>query len=209
MAALRIGVLALQGAFAEHMDTLSKFPDVQPSLIKTTADLAGLDGIIIPGGESTVIGKQLAASDLGDEIRAFSQQQKKPIFGTCAGFILLADEITKTTSTGIKSQKEGGQYILGGMSVEIERNFFGRQINSFEAQVDSEILGAEPFHAVFIRAPAVLAVHGDAQVLASVEHAGKTVVVAVRQHNFLGTSFHPELTTDNRWHQYFVQMVRE
>jgi phosphoribosylaminoimidazole-succinocarboxamide synthase len=209
MAGIKIGVLALQGAFAEHVDLLSKFPHVTASLIKTTADLDGVDGIIIPGGESTVIGKQLAASDLGDKIRAFSQQEKKPIFGTCAGFILLADEITKTTSTGIKSQKEGGQYVLGGMSVEIERNFFGRQINSFEAQVDSDILGVEPFHAVFIRAPAVMSVHGDAQVLASVEHAGKQIVVAVRQHNFLGTSFHPELTTDMRWHHYFVQMVRD
>lgn len=212
MSKVTIGVLALQGAFAEHIDLLNKFPNVSAKEIKQTRDMEDVDGLILPGGESTVQGKWLAASDLGATLRQFSQEQKKPTFGTCAGFILLANKIKKTSAKGILSEKEGGQYRLEGMNVEIERNYFGRQINSFEALIESQAVGAEPFHAVFIRAPAVHEdgiLSEDVEILASVEHEGKRVIVAVQENNFLGTSFHPELTTDNRWHEYFLKMVRK
>lgn len=212
MTTVTIGVLALQGAFAEHVDLLSKFPNVRAREVKTTRDMEDVDGLILPGGESTVQGKWLAASDLGTTIRDFSQSQKKPIFGTCAGFILLANKIRKTSDSGILSEKEGGQYRLGGMNVEIERNYFGRQIDSFEADVSADVIGSDPFHAVFIRAPAVHldGVYGkDCEVLATVEQSGKKVVVAVKEDNFLGISFHPELTTDHRWHEYFLKLVRQ
>lgn len=213
MSNVTIGVLALQGAFAEHIDLLRKFPNVTAKEIKQTKDMDGVDGLILPGGESTVQGKWLAASDLGETLRDFSQRQKGPTFGTCAGFILLANKIRKVSDKGLLSEKEGGQYRLEGMNVEIERNYFGRQINSFEAQIESKkVLGETPFHAVFIRAPAVHedGIYGkDVEVLASVEHEGKKLIVAVRENNFLGTSFHPELTTDNRWHAYFIDMVRK
>lgn len=211
MSTVTIGVLALQGAFAEHIDLLNKFPNVIAKTVKQSKDMEGVDGLILPGGESTVQGKWLAASDLGETLRHFSQTQRKPTFGTCAGFILLANKIKKTSERGSLSEKTGGQYRLEGMNVEIERNYFGRQINSFEATIDSEALGTEPFHAVFIRAPAVHedgVLGKDVQILATVEHAGKKVIVAARENNFLGTSFHPELTEDRRWHEYFVQMVR-
>lgn len=212
MSNVNIGVLALQGAFAEHVDLLNKFPGVTAREIRQSADMVGVDGLILPGGESTVQGKWLAASDLGETLRDFSGRQGKPTFGTCAGFILLANRIKKTSGSGARSEKEGGQYRLQGMNVEIERNYFGRQVDSFEAQVDSPILGHAPFHAVFIRAPAVHEgdVYGeDCEVLASVEHGGRKMIVAVRERNFLGTAFHPELTTDDRWHAYFVDMVRK
>lgn len=212
MSQVTIGVLALQGAFAEHIDLLNKFPNVIAKEVKQTKDMEGVDGLILPGGESTVQGKWLAASDLGDTLRQFSQVQKKPTFGTCAGFILLANKIKKTSAKGLLSEKEGGQYRLEGMNVEIERNYFGRQINSFEANIESSALGGEPFHAVFIRAPAVHedgVLGPDVEVLASVTHKGKKLIVAVRENNFLGISFHPELTTDNRWHEYFLDMVRQ
>lgn len=212
MAHVTIGVLALQGAFAEHIDLLRKFPNVTAKEIKQSKDMADVDGLILPGGESTVQGKWLAASDLGDTLRNFSQVQKKPTWGTCAGMILLANKIKKTSDQGLLSEKEGGQYRLEGMNIEIERNYFGRQINSFEANVDSPALGIDPFHAVFIRAPAVHedGVYGDkCQVLASVQHNGRKMIVAVQEENLLGTAFHPELTTDNRWHEYFVQLVRD
>lgn len=211
MSHVTIGVLALQGAFAEHVSLLNKFPNVTAKEIKQTKDMADVDGLILPGGESTVQGKWLAASDLGETLRQFSQKQEKPTFGTCAGFILLANQIKKTSAKGLLSEKEGGQYRLEGMNVEIERNYFGRQINSFEAQVESKATGDLPFHAVFIRAPAVHKngiLGKDVEVLATVTHEGKEVIVAVQEKNYLGISFHPELTEDNRWHEYFIEMVR-
>ncbi|CCG84888.1 protein of unknown function, partial [Taphrina deformans PYCC 5710] len=209
MSSITIGVLALQGAFAEHIDLLNTFPNVTGREIRRTEDVAGIDGLILPGGESTVQGKWLAASDLGETLRDLTGRRGVPVFGTCAGFILLADRLRKTSAGGLLSEKEGGQYRLGGMAVEIERNYFGRQVDSFEAEMESAVLGRDPFHAVFIRAPAVHedGVYGeDCEVLATVRHGGRKMVVAVRQRNFLGTSFHPELTTDNRWHEYFIDM---
>lgn len=205
-----IGVLALQGAFAEHLDVLNSFGHVEARLVKTVADMDGLDGLIIPGGESTVIGKQLAASGLGEAIRDFSGRQQRPVFGTCAGFILLANSLRESSQRGTRSLKEGGQYTIGGMDLDLERNYFGRQINSFEASVDSDVVGTEPFHAVFIRAPAVHKTLSDSvRVLASVTHNGQKMIVAAQQGNLLGTAFHPELTTDKRWHAYFIKMVRQ
>ena len=207
---VRIGVLALQGAFAEHLDVLSSFDHVDARLVKTVADMDGLDGLVIPGGESTVIGKQLAASGLGELVREFAHRQHKPVFGTCAGFILLANSLRESSDRGTRALKEGGQYTIGGMDVDLERNYFGRQINSFEASVESDIVGKEPFHAVFIRAPAVHKVLSDeVQILATVTHNDRKMIVAAQQGNMLGTAFHPELTTDRRWHTYFVKMVSD
>lgn len=210
MSTVIIGVLALQGAFAEHITSLRKFDNVIAKEIRTTADMQDVDALILPGGESTVQGKWLAASDLGQTIRDFCQKQRRPTWGTCAGMILLANRIKKVSDRGLLSEKEGGQYRIEGMNIEIERNYFGRQINSFEAHIESKAIGNDPFHAVFIRAPAVHedGVYGkDVEVLASVEHEGRRMIVAVQEHNLLGTAFHPELTTDNRWHEYFVQLV--
>ncbi|BFZ54033.1 Bifunctional purine biosynthetic protein ade1 [Savitreella phatthalungensis] len=199
----RVGVLALQGAFAEHVAVLEEFQDIKALEVRTIEELSGLDGLIIPGGESTVIGKQLQASGLGVAIKRLIQQGT-PVYGTCAGLILLSNSLRAV------SGKQGGQYLIGGLDVDLERNYFGRQINSFEAQVDTECLGSEPFHAVFIRAPAIHGLLSDqVHTLATIEHNARRVIVAVRQGNLIGTAFHPELTKDKRWHEYFLRLVRE
>jgi 5'-phosphate synthase pdxT subunit len=189
---LRIGVLALQGAFIEHQNALEQL-GAQTHQVRLPEQLAGLDGLVIPGGESTTIGKLAHDYGLIDPLREFARE--KPTWGTCAGLIFLAKDI------GIDSQP-----ILGLMDVRVNRNAFGRQRDSFET--DLHIKGiendAEPFHAVFIRAPIVQHAGDSVTVLAQIDNGP---VVAVRQQHMLGTSFHPELTDDLRVHQYFYDMV--
>ncbi len=184
-----IGVLALQGAFIEHVKILRRL-GAETREVRLPADLDGLDGLIIPGGESTTIGKLAVTFGLIEPLRAFAQQH--PTWGTCAGMIFLAKDI------GMDRQP-----ILGVMDITVNRNAFGRQVDSFEVNLPIKGLGDVPFPAVFIRAPIVTAVAGDVQVLAALEDGR---IVAAQSGHLLATAFHPELTNDDRLHAYFLSM---
>lgn len=187
-----VGVLALQGAVREHLELLRRCgTSVMP--VKKPSDLAVLDGLIIPGGESTTIGKLLVKYDFVDPICQISKAGI-PIFGTCAGLILLAKRIT-----------EGSQSLLELMDIEARRNAFGRQRESFEADLSIPDLGEKPFRAVFIRAPWIESVGNGVKVMA--EFNGKAVMA--RQNSLLVAAFHPELTDDTRVHRYFLEMIKE
>ena len=186
---MNVGVLALQGAFIEHEKTLRGL-GANPVEVRLPQQLDHLDALIIPGGESTTIGKLAVAFDLLEPLRAFAAE--KPTWGTCAGMIMLAKDIGRS------------QPLLGVMDIAVNRNAFGRQVDSFETDLDVPVLGPEPFHAVFIRAPLVIDVKNDARVLARLEDGG---IVAVRQGHLLATAFHPELTPDDRFHRYFLERV--
>lgn len=185
-----IGVLALQGAFIEHQKTLKSL-GVETVQVRLPAHLDGLDGLIIPGGESTTIGKLATDYGLMEPLRDFAAS--KPTWGTCAGMIFLAKDL------GADQQP-----ILGLMDVSVNRNAFGRQIDSFEAPLDIAGLDGGPYHAVFIRAPVVTQVSGTVEVLARLDDER---IVAVRQGHLLSTAFHPELTHDDRLHRLFLTMV--
>ena len=187
---MKIGVLALQGAVTEHIRMLSAL-GVEAVTVRLPAELEGLDALIIPGGESTTISKLLVDYRLMEPIRRLGQKGF-PIFGTCAGLVLLAKKV-------LDSKFEP----LGMMDIEVKRNAFGRQVDSFEADLKIPALHDGNFHAVFIRAPLVEKVEGDVEVLCQLK--GKPV--AVRQGNLLGCAFHPELTDDLRLHKYFLDMV--
>ena len=188
-----IGVLALQGAFIEHQKMLEEV-GAQTLQIRRAEQLDQLDGLIIPGGESTTIGKLAIAYHLMEPLQRFVAQ--KPTWGTCAGLIFLAKDI------GIDAQP-----ILGVLDVCVDRNAFGRQIDSFETDLMiSGLEGEQPFPAVFIRAPLVREAQPGVQILAQLRDG---TIVAVRQGHLLGTSFHPELTNDLRLHRYFYDMVSE
>jgi len=187
---MRIGVLALQGAFIEHEKMLQSL-GAEASEVRMPSQLEGLDGLIIPGGESTTIGKLATEYGLIEPLRAFAQN--KPTWGTCAGMIFLARDI------GIDRQP-----ILGLMNIKVNRNAFGRQIDSFEADLHIKPLGDLPFHAFFIRAPVVVDVGADVDVLAQL---GDGRIVAVQQNHLLATAFHPELTGDSRLHSYFLSLI--
>ena len=189
---MKIGVLCLQGAVREHVAALEKC-DVEVVCVKRKEQLAELDGLIIPGGESTTIGKLIDRFGLGEAIKEM-QQQGKPIYGTCAGLILLAKELCGND-----------QYLLELMDISVERNAFGRQRESFEADLPISVLGEKPYRAVFIRAPLIKERGDGVTVLATC----RGEVVAARQNNILVSSFHPELTEDVRMHQYFVDMARQ
>ncbi len=195
MKPLNIGVLALQGAFREHIEALTAL-GADAVEVRLPEQLEGLDGLIIPGGESTAIGKLAVKYGLQDAIRRFAQAGK-PLYGTCAGMILLSTDATRAGRD---------QPLLGIMNVQVERNAFGRQIDSFEADLPVPVLGDEPFPAVFIRAPRIGEVGEGVQVLARLPDG---VPVAARQGNMIVTSFHPELTDDLRFHRYFLEMVRK
>jgi 5'-phosphate synthase pdxT subunit len=191
---MKIGVLALQGSFAEHLQALARI-GVEGVDVRLPQQLDNLDGLIIPGGESTTIGKLAEAYGLMQPLRHFGQQ--RAIWGTCAGAIFLAREIHRP------------QPLLGLMDIEIERNAFGPQVNSFETELNVPVLTQvdphpQPFHAVFIRAPLIKAAHAPAQVLALLDDGR---IVAAQQDRLLATSFHPELTGDDRFHRYFAQLV--
>ena len=205
---VRVGVLALQGAFIEHEEILARI-GAEPVQVRLPHDLEGLDGLIIPGGESTTIGQVAERWGLLEPIRAFARSGH-PLWGTCAGMILLANEVVD----GVP-----GQPVLGVMDIAVRRNAFGRQVDSFEADLEVTALGEPFFHAVFIRAPMIERVGQGVEVLARLEPgpsppgklgAGKSEgdgVVAVRQGNLLATAFHPELTDDYRFHRYFLEIV--
>jgi len=187
---MKIGVLALQGAFIEHEKKLRAL-GAETIEVRLPEDLQGLDGLVIPGGESTTIGKLAVEYGLIEPLRQFAQD--KPTWGTCAGMIFLAKDI------GVDRQP-----ILGLMDIHVSRNAFGRQVDSFEVDLPVSVLGDEPLHAVFIRAPLVTQTDAGVDVLARLPDGR---IVAVQQGHLLATAFHPELTADNRLHQYFMGMV--
>ncbi|MFF9062224.1 pyridoxal 5'-phosphate synthase glutaminase subunit PdxT [Streptomyces sp. NPDC101213] len=188
-----IGVLALQGDVREHLIALAA-ADAVARPVRRPEELAEVDGLVLPGGESTTISKLAALFGVLDPLRA-RVRAGLPVYGTCAGMILLADKILDPRS---------GQETVGGIDMIVRRNAFGRQNESFEAEVDIKGVGGDPVEGVFIRAPWVESVGARVEVLA--EHEGH--IVAVRQANALATSFHPELTGDHRVHALFVDMVR-
>jgi pyridoxal 5'-phosphate synthase pdxT subunit len=202
---MKIGVLALQGDFAEHQVML-KGLGVEAVQVRLAEDLEGLSGLIIPGGESTTIGKLAEDFHLIEPLRQFGADHA--IWGTCAGAIFLSKDTHRR------------QPLLQLMDITVERNAFGRQIDSFETNLDVPCLGFEdgnhngdhngdrfvrPFHAVFIRAPLIEAVHGDTQVLSRLPDGR---IVAAQQGQWLATSFHPELTGDDRFHRYFLELSK-
>ncbi|HSM71068.1 MAG TPA: pyridoxal 5'-phosphate synthase glutaminase subunit PdxT [Anaerolineales bacterium] len=191
---MKIGVLALQGDFAEHIAMLKQL-NVETAEVRLPKHLDGLDGLIIPGGESTTIGKLAVAYDLMEPLKLFGQ--RRAIWGTCAGAIFISKDIGRD------------QPLLGLMDIKVERNAFGRQIDSFETDLDIPELKkatgtTEDYHAVFIRAPIIESVGGNATILASIPDGR---IVAAQQGHLLATSFHPELTDDTRFHEYFLSLV--
>lgn len=188
-----IGVLALQGDVREHLAALAA-ADAAAVPVRRPEELAVVDGLVIPGGESTTISKLAALFGLAEPLRA-AIRDGLPVYGTCAGLIMVADKILDPRS---------GQETFGGIDMIVRRNAFGRQNESFEAQVEVRGVPGGPVQGVFIRAPWVESVGAGAEVLA--EHGGH--IVAVRQGNVLATSFHPELTGDHRVHELFVTAVR-
>ena len=191
---MKIGVLALQGDFAEHISMLKKI-GVDTAEVRLPKHLDGLDGLIMPGGESTTFGKLAVAYGLIDPIRQFGKSHA--IWGTCAGAIFLSKDIGRD------------QPLLGLMDIKVQRNAFGRQVDSFETNLEIDELmkatGTEhPYHAVFIRAPIIESVHGNARVLSALEDGR---IVAAQEGHLLATSFHPELTDDTRFHEYFISLA--
>lgn len=210
---ITIGVLALQGAFLEHIITLQKF-NIHTIEVRTSDDTLQCDGLVLPGGESTTMANVAERWGLIEPLKQYVQQQHKPIFGTCAGLILL--------SNNIHNQKQNGQLHLGGLSITSARNFYPNgQLGSFEGYYNADILqqrygGQQQTHAVFIRAPGIIDVNtNECDILCSVprddiHNIGHQTdnVIAVRQGNILATTFHPELTKDDRWHRLFIDLVR-
>lgn len=192
---MKVGILALQGDVAEHRDMLSS-AGADPVLVKKPEQLHEVEGLIIPGGESTTIGKLLRQFQLLGPLRA-QVRSGFPVYGTCAGMILLADDVEDAGKD---------QPTIGGMDIRVRRNAFGRQRESFETDLPVPVVGEEPLHAVFIRAPVIEEVGPEVEVLAALPDGR---VVAARQDNMLVSSFHPELTGDDRLHRYFVGMVEE
>jgi len=187
----KIGVLALQGAFAEHIAIL-KTLGVDTVEARLPEELDGIDGLIIPGGESTTITKLMLNYELADKIKKLGQKGL-PIMGTCAGMIMLALKVDKNNRlpTGI-------------MDIAVKRNAFGRQVDSFEIDLGIPAIGDEPYHAIFIRAPKIEHAGPNVDILAKLPDG---TIVAVKEGNLMALAFHPELTDDNRLHQYFLDIV--
>ncbi|HMM81816.1 MAG TPA: pyridoxal 5'-phosphate synthase glutaminase subunit PdxT [Terrimesophilobacter sp.] len=191
---MRIGVLALQGDFREHLTVLRGFgADAIP--LRRASELPEIDGLVIPGGESSVMDKLSRTFGLRDPLKQ-AIASGLPVYGTCAGLIMLSTNILD----GIEGQKS-----LGGIDIDVRRNAFGSQTDSFEVDLDVPAIGAPPLHAVFIRAPVVERVGSTVTALATLDDGR---VVAVEQGSLLGTSFHPEMTEDHRFHRYFLERVR-
>jgi pyridoxal 5'-phosphate synthase pdxT subunit len=194
-----IGVLALQGDVREHLVALAR-AGAQGRPVRRPEELADLDGIVLPGGESTTMDKLMRAFGVRDPLRS-ALQAGLPAYGSCAGMILLADRVLDGSAD---------QETLGGIDMTVRRNAFGRQVASFEGEVHLDGIGKRPIHGVFIRAPWVEDVGEPVEVLARVEDgeaAGR--IVAVRQGSLLATSFHPEMTGDGRVHELFVRIVED
>ena len=193
MAGSRVGVLALQGDFREHLAVLNGLGATAVP-IRRAEELSEIDGLVIPGGESSVMDKLSRmfglAAPLTEAIAA-----GLPVYGTCAGLIMLSNTVLDSIA---------GQQSLGGFDIEVRRNAFGSQVDSFETDLDVPVLGDPPMHAVFIRAPVVESVGSGVTVLAALDDGR---MVAVEQGNLLGTSFHPEMTGDTRFHEYFLRKV--
>jgi pyridoxal 5''-phosphate synthase, glutaminase subunit Pdx2 len=188
---MKVGILALQGAVREHANSLRNC-GVEPVEIRYPEQLAEVKGLIIPGGESTTVGKLLVKYEMLEPIAEMGRKGF-PIFGTCTGLILLAREISGSD-----------QPRLGIMDITVERNAFGRQIASFETDIDIPEIGSPAFHAVFIRAPYITEVRADVRVLAKLDEK----ILFAREKNLLVAAFHPELTSDLRIHQYFIAMCQ-
>jgi 5'-phosphate synthase pdxT subunit len=187
-----IGVLALQGDFAEHIGIFQRL-GIAAREVRHPQELADLDGLVVPGGESTTVARLISEFALLEPLRERAQNGF-PLWGTCAGMIVLAQRVSELAWP-----------TLDALAIAVRRNAFGRQVDSFETDLAVPALGQQPFHAVFIRAPIVEEVGDGVEVLATLDN-GKAV--AVRQANALATAFHPELTEDDRFHRYFVDMVR-
>jgi 5'-phosphate synthase pdxT subunit len=188
---MKIGVLAAQGAFAEHIAALEQL-DTEARPVRLPGELKGVNGLIIPGGESTAISRLMAAYDLMKAIAKMAGEGL-PLFGTCAGMILLAKQVTGN-----------GTPSLGLMNIVVRRNAFGRQVDSFETALQIPALGKKAFPGVFIRAPLIESCNDGAEVLARLDNG---TIVAARQGKLLATAFHPELTSDLRFHQYFLDII--
>ena len=188
---MKIGVLASQGAFAEHIAILHQLK-VEALPVRLPRELNGLDGLIIPGGESSSISKLMLDYNLMNEVRNLAENGL-PILGTCAGMILLA---SKVSDLDVEP--------LGAMNITVRRNAFGRQIDSFEAELSMPVLGEKPFPGIFIRAPLIEQANGKVEILARLNG---DIGVAARQGKLLASAFHPELTDDLRFHQYFIDIV--
>jgi pyridoxal 5'-phosphate synthase pdxT subunit len=189
-----IGVLALQGDFREHLAVVRSL-GAEAVPIRRPEELERIGGLIIPGGESSVMDKLSRLFDLAEPLRA-AIASGLPVYGTCAGLIMIADTLEDAIP---------GQQSLGGLDVVVRRNAFGSQLDSFETDIDIPVLGEPPVHAVFIRAPVVESVGEGVTVLGTISDGR---IVAVEQGNLLGTSFHPEMTGDTRFHEYFLEKVR-
>ena len=196
-----IGVLAIQGDVREHIRSLTT-AGAEAVPVKTAQALKDVQGLVIPGGESTTMSILAIRNNLFEPLRAM-QKSGIPMYGSCAGLIMLAN----TVADGRPDQET-----IGGLDIVAQRNAFGRQVDSFEIDLDIPVLGEPDFHAVFIRAPLVASVGADVEVLATIPAAqtsdNNDRVVAVRQGNVLATSFHPEITDDVRFHKLFIDIVR-
>ena len=188
---MRVGVLALQGDFREHLFALEEC-GVNASIVRRPSELAAVDALVLPGGESTAIAKLARSFEMFDPLKS-RIASGMPVYGSCAGMILLADRVLDAAV---------GQETLGGLDITVRRNAFGSQVDSFETDLEFSGITNPPLRAVFIRAPWVESVGPAVEVLAKLEHA-----VAVRQGGLLATSFHPELTGDNRIHRFFIESV--
>jgi 5'-phosphate synthase pdxT subunit len=188
---LKIGVLAIQGDFIEHIAILTKL-GVNSQQVRLPEQLEDLDGLIIPGGESTTLSRLMSMYHLREPMTQMAQQHKA-VWGTCAGMIMMANEITEEDPSPLQL-----------MDIGVQRNAFGRQVDSFEQDLEITRLNTPPFHAIFIRAPVIIRVGDRVQVLAELPDGRP---VAVQQGNLLATSFHPELTNDTRFHQYFLDLA--
>lgn len=199
MSSPTIGVLALQGDVREHLRALTQAgADSVP--VGSVVELARVDALVIPGGESTTMSKLAIADGLMEPLRE-ARRAGMPMYGSCAGMIMLADRV---------EDARHDQETIGGIAMTVRRNAFGRQVDSFEADMAIPELGVEPFRAVFIRAPWVESVSAEVEVIARVSRGGdEGTIVAVRQGPLMATAFHPELTGDVRVHEMFVEMVRK
>jgi pyridoxal 5'-phosphate synthase pdxT subunit len=197
---LRIGVLALQGDFEAHIKALQQAAaqlglEIEAKAVRLPKQLGELDGIIIPGGESTTIGKMIVLYGF-EEVLQQKIREGFPVWGTCAGLILLARETDNALA---------GQPLLASMHIRVRRNAFGSQRESFETDLSVPVLGEAPFHAFFIRGPAIEAVGPEVETLATLDDG---TIVAVREGALLGTAFHPEVSGDPRFHNYFLRIVQ-
>jgi pyridoxal 5'-phosphate synthase pdxT subunit len=193
VAGSRVGVLALQGDFREHLAVLDGLGAMAVP-VRRPEELSQIDGLVIPGGESSVMDKLSRMFGLADPLKQ-AIADGLPVYGTCAGLIMLSNTVLDAIN---------GQQSLGGFDIAVRRNAFGSQVDSFETDLDVPALGDPPMHAVFIRAPVVESVGPDVAVLAALDDGR---MVAVEQGNLLGTSFHPEMTGDTRFHEYFLAKV--